>query len=240
MPVGRPSSIESCQYYPASPPPSFHPHLSAVPRLVPPPITAAVTVGAPHLDGVTPPRCPLCYPACFPPPFIAAAGVDLVHGHSSHHAKGAEVYRGKLILYGCGDLISDYEGISVRERACSGAPPPPEAACAALMSRLPAAPLSARPLPLACLSSSLAPTRGPVLPCRTQPSRQRSRRRLSGMMWGRCELAAGWGATQAGPGRAGACAGSAGVGGWLAASNRSSKRTPPPSHHHPMPAQVVC
>ncbi|KXZ43828.1 hypothetical protein GPECTOR_79g107 [Gonium pectorale] len=40
-----------------------------------------------------------------------AAGVDLVHGHSSHHAKGCELYRGKLIVYGAGDLISDYEGI---------------------------------------------------------------------------------------------------------------------------------
>lgn len=36
---------------------------------------------------------------------------DLIHGHSSHHVKGIEVYKGKLILYGCGDLINDYEGI---------------------------------------------------------------------------------------------------------------------------------
>ncbi len=42
---------------------------------------------------------------------IDTAGVDLVHGHSSHHAKGLEVYRDRLILYGCGDLINDYEGI---------------------------------------------------------------------------------------------------------------------------------
>lgn len=39
------------------------------------------------------------------------AGVDVVHGHSSHHPRPIEVYRGKLILYGCGDLINDYEGI---------------------------------------------------------------------------------------------------------------------------------
>jgi poly-gamma-glutamate synthesis protein (capsule biosynthesis protein) len=39
------------------------------------------------------------------------AGVDIVHGHSSHHPRPIEVYRGKLILYGCGDLIDDYEGI---------------------------------------------------------------------------------------------------------------------------------
>jgi poly-gamma-glutamate capsule biosynthesis protein CapA/YwtB (metallophosphatase superfamily) len=38
-------------------------------------------------------------------------GVHLVHGHSSHHPRPIEVYRGKLILYGCGDLIDDYEGI---------------------------------------------------------------------------------------------------------------------------------
>jgi len=39
-------------------------------------------------------------------------GVDLVHGHSSHHPRPIEVYRKKLILYGCGDLVDDYEGIS--------------------------------------------------------------------------------------------------------------------------------
>lgn len=39
------------------------------------------------------------------------AGVDLVHGHSSHHPRAMEVYRDRLILYGCGDLINDYEGI---------------------------------------------------------------------------------------------------------------------------------
>lgn len=42
---------------------------------------------------------------------IDEAGADLIHGHSSHHAKGIEVYRGRLILYGCGDLLNDYEGI---------------------------------------------------------------------------------------------------------------------------------
>ena len=29
--------------------------------------------------------------------------------------KGIEVYHGRLILYGCGDLITDYEGISGNE-----------------------------------------------------------------------------------------------------------------------------
>ncbi|MGZ3707594.1 MAG: CapA family protein [Bdellovibrionota bacterium] len=42
---------------------------------------------------------------------IDLAGVDLIHGHSSHHAKGIEVFRDKLILYGCGDFVNDYEGI---------------------------------------------------------------------------------------------------------------------------------
>ena len=42
---------------------------------------------------------------------IDLAGVDVVHGHSSHHVKGIEVYRDRPILYGCGDFLSDYEGI---------------------------------------------------------------------------------------------------------------------------------
>jgi len=43
-------------------------------------------------------------------------GFDLVHGHSSHHPRPLEVCRGKLILYGCGDLIDDYEGIRGHEQ----------------------------------------------------------------------------------------------------------------------------
>ena len=42
---------------------------------------------------------------------IERAGVDLIHGHSSHHVKGMEIYRDRLIIYGCGDFIDDYEGI---------------------------------------------------------------------------------------------------------------------------------
>lgn len=42
---------------------------------------------------------------------IDIAGVDLVHGHSSHHVKGIEVYKEKPIIYGSGDFINDYEGI---------------------------------------------------------------------------------------------------------------------------------
>jgi len=43
---------------------------------------------------------------------IDEAGADVIHGHSSHHVKGIEVYNGKLILYGCGDFLNDYEGIA--------------------------------------------------------------------------------------------------------------------------------
>jgi poly-gamma-glutamate synthesis protein (capsule biosynthesis protein) len=46
---------------------------------------------------------------------IDDAGVDLVHGHSSHHVKGIEVHHGRPILYGCGDLLTDYEGIRGHE-----------------------------------------------------------------------------------------------------------------------------
>jgi len=42
---------------------------------------------------------------------IDRAGVSVIHGHSSHHAKSIEVYRDRLILYGCGDFLNDYEGI---------------------------------------------------------------------------------------------------------------------------------
>lgn len=43
---------------------------------------------------------------------IDDAGVDVIHGHSSHHVKGIEVYNDKLIIYGCGDFLNDYEGIA--------------------------------------------------------------------------------------------------------------------------------
>lgn len=46
---------------------------------------------------------------------IENSGVDVVHGHSSHHPIGIEVHNGRLILYGCGDLINDYEGIRGHE-----------------------------------------------------------------------------------------------------------------------------
>jgi poly-gamma-glutamate capsule biosynthesis protein CapA/YwtB (metallophosphatase superfamily) len=43
------------------------------------------------------------------------AGVDIVHGHSSHHPRPLEVYGDRLVLYGCGDLVDDYEGITGNE-----------------------------------------------------------------------------------------------------------------------------
>lgn len=46
---------------------------------------------------------------------VDGAGVDVIHGHSSHHPKAIEVYRDRPILYGCGDFLNDYEGISGHE-----------------------------------------------------------------------------------------------------------------------------
>jgi poly-gamma-glutamate synthesis protein (capsule biosynthesis protein) len=46
---------------------------------------------------------------------LVEEGIDIVHGHSSHHVKALEVYRGRLILFGCGDFLTDYEGISGHE-----------------------------------------------------------------------------------------------------------------------------
>ena len=42
---------------------------------------------------------------------VDKAGVSIIHGHSSHHPRSIEIYRDRLILYGCGDLLNDYEGI---------------------------------------------------------------------------------------------------------------------------------
>lgn len=47
---------------------------------------------------------------------IDEVGVDIVHGHSSHHMKGIEVYRDRPIIYGAGDFLNDYEGISGQEQ----------------------------------------------------------------------------------------------------------------------------
>jgi poly-gamma-glutamate capsule biosynthesis protein CapA/YwtB (metallophosphatase superfamily) len=47
---------------------------------------------------------------------LVDSGVDVVHGHSSHHPRPIEVYHDRLVLYGCGDLVNDYEGIGGHER----------------------------------------------------------------------------------------------------------------------------
>src|SRR5260221_10108583 len=46
---------------------------------------------------------------------IDEADVAVVFGHSSHHAKRIERYRHRLIFYGWGDFLNDYEGISGHE-----------------------------------------------------------------------------------------------------------------------------
>jgi poly-gamma-glutamate synthesis protein (capsule biosynthesis protein) len=46
---------------------------------------------------------------------IDDANVDVIHGHSSHHPRPIEVHAGKLVLYGCGDFLNDYEGIGGHE-----------------------------------------------------------------------------------------------------------------------------
>jgi poly-gamma-glutamate synthesis protein (capsule biosynthesis protein) len=46
---------------------------------------------------------------------IDAGAADVLHGHSSHHPRAIEIYRDRPILYGCGDFLNDYEGISGHE-----------------------------------------------------------------------------------------------------------------------------
>src|SRR5262249_61818635 len=47
-------------------------------------------------------------------------GVDVIHGHSSHHPRPIEVYRGRLVLYGCGDAIHDSRGHSGYQQVSGG------------------------------------------------------------------------------------------------------------------------
>lgn len=39
-------------------------------------------------------------------------GVDIVHGHSSHHVQGIEIRNSSVIIYGCGDFVDDYALVS--------------------------------------------------------------------------------------------------------------------------------
>lgn len=70
------------------------------------------------------------------------AGIDIVHGHSAHHPRPIEIYRGKPILYGCGDVIDDYEGIGGHESYR------PELRLLYLVTFEPAGPAVLRMLPL--------------------------------------------------------------------------------------------
>jgi poly-gamma-glutamate capsule biosynthesis protein CapA/YwtB (metallophosphatase superfamily) len=70
--------------------------------------SARPTAGSPSAGGPTPSgRASTCCRTSR----LEGAGIDLVHGHSSHHPKAIEVHDGRLILYGCGDFLDDYEGI---------------------------------------------------------------------------------------------------------------------------------
>lgn len=51
---------------------------------------------------------------------IDSGAVHAVHGHSSHHPRPIEIHRDRLILYGCGDLVNDYEGIGGHESYRAG------------------------------------------------------------------------------------------------------------------------
>jgi poly-gamma-glutamate capsule biosynthesis protein CapA/YwtB (metallophosphatase superfamily) len=51
---------------------------------------------------------------------LIEGGIAIVHGHSSHHMKAIEVFKGRLILYGCGDFITDYEGVNGYETLGGG------------------------------------------------------------------------------------------------------------------------
>jgi poly-gamma-glutamate synthesis protein (capsule biosynthesis protein) len=46
---------------------------------------------------------------------VDGGAADVLHGHSSHHPRGIEIYRERPILYGCGDFLNDYEGIGGHE-----------------------------------------------------------------------------------------------------------------------------
>lgn len=51
---------------------------------------------------------------------VDECGIDIVHGHSSHHVQGVEVYKGSLIIYGCGDFVDDYALVEQYRNDLSG------------------------------------------------------------------------------------------------------------------------
>ena len=73
-----------------------------------------VVVASIHWGGNWGYRIPASHTA-FARRLIDDAAVDVVHGHSSHHAMGIEIYENRPIIYGCGDFLNDYEGIGGRE-----------------------------------------------------------------------------------------------------------------------------
>lgn len=46
---------------------------------------------------------------------LVDAGVHVVQGHSPHHVLPLEIRRGAPILYGCGGLVNDHDGIGGHE-----------------------------------------------------------------------------------------------------------------------------
>ena len=46
---------------------------------------------------------------------LVESGVDVLFGHSSHHAKAIEIHNRRPIFYGTGDFLNDYEGIGIRD-----------------------------------------------------------------------------------------------------------------------------
>jgi poly-gamma-glutamate capsule biosynthesis protein CapA/YwtB (metallophosphatase superfamily) len=44
--------------------------------------------------------------------WLIEEGIEIIHGHSSHHVRPIEIYEERLILHGCGDFINDYESIA--------------------------------------------------------------------------------------------------------------------------------
>ena len=47
-------------------------------------------------------------------------GADVYYGHSAHICQGIEIYRGRPILYDCGDFIDDYavDPVLRNDRSC--------------------------------------------------------------------------------------------------------------------------
>ena len=89
---------------------------------------------------------------------LVDAGADVVHGHSSHHPRPLEVYGGRLVLHGCGDLVNDYEGIEGHEE-------------------LPRRPAPAAPGARRAHDGALVARRAAAVPVPAAPARARRRRR---------------------------------------------------------------